>query len=141
MLFTGLLEYKLPDLKNVEQIKEQLKKFKDDEGIRQMMKILPEAIGLPEKDRREVEGLLTTFLDKLLKHLNTKKPGKSGITNIVNQVFYKLLKTVESQEGVDCYFAGVKEILNKHFEGFFSRRLNVKSKEFIELEDWDPSKE
>ncbi len=113
----------------------------DDGGIHQMMEIMPEAISLPEKEQLEVEKSLKTFLEKLLKHLNTKKPGKSGITNIVNQIFYKLFKTVESQEGVDCYLTGVKEIIDKNFEGFFSNRLNVKSKEFIALENWEPSKE
>lgn len=140
MLFTGLLEYKLQDLKNADQIKKRLKKIMDDEGIHQMMVILPEAINLPGKEQMEVENLLKMFLEKLLKHLNTKKPNKSGITNVINQIFYKLLKKVESQEGIDCYFAGLKEIINKNFEDFFSNRLNVKSKEFIALEDWDPSK-
>ena len=110
----------------------------DDDGIHQMMKILPEAFNLPDKEQIGVEDLLKTFLEKVIKHLNTKKPSKSGITNIINQIFYKLLKTVKSQEGVDCYFSGVNEIINNNFEGAFSNRLNVKSKEFLDLEDCEP---
>ena len=139
MRFIGLLENKLQDLKNSEQIKERLKKFVAEDGIHQIMKLLPGVINLPEKEQIEIENSLKMFLEKLLKHLNTKKPSKSGITNIVNQIFYKLLKKVESQEGIDCYLTGVTEIINKNFEDFFFNRLNVKSKEFIALEDWNPS--
>lgn len=74
----------------------------------------------------------------MLKHLGSKKTNKSSIFNIVNLSFFKLQNRNMDEVGLKCFLSVVGEIINNNFQDAFSPRLNIKSKEFLDLEDCDP---
>lgn len=123
-------------MKNVSEIKEKLIVWRDNRQIDQLMEQLPEAVGLSQELKETIINAALIFIDKLIKHIATKRPSMSSISNLMLTYSLKLWKLDEKI--TKCFFAVVIHVINSNFQGAFSNRLNVKSKEFMDLEDWTP---
>ena len=125
-------------MKNIQEIKGKLAKPQDNNKIHQMVNSLPEIVLLDSELKKILSNSSIVFIKKLIKHLDSKSPGKSSITNVINLSFYKLKRDGINEEGLKGFLARVVEVINSTFEGAFSNRLTVKSKEFLDLEDCEP---
>ena len=122
-------------MKNIQEIKLKLAKFRNSEEIHQLLNTAPEAILLNKEVKEVLSNISKIFINKLIKHLDSKNPSKSSISNLILRSFQKLQQADMDDNERQCYFLLITKIINNTFEGAFSNRLNVKSQEFLDLED------
>lgn len=128
-------------MKNIHDIRQKLIDIRVKRKFATWLDEIPESKQLmPGIEEMLLEGI-DSILEKISNHLDTKKPSKSGITAIIERSFFKLQSKGIGYEGQHCLTEVLTRILNASIDGFFTKRLNVKSKEFMELPDWDPSQE
>jgi hypothetical protein len=125
-------------MKNIQEIQSKLSKFQNSNEIDQLLNAVPEATELKNDEKAILQNVLTVFIGKLMKHLASKKPTKSSISNLFNRSLYRLQHNGLRYEAQQCYCSVIEKIINENFNGAFSNRLNVKSKEFLNLEDCEP---
>ena len=125
-------------MKNIPIIKVRLTKFRDSNKINEILNTLPAEVVLDNKLKKILSDSAIVFINKLLKHLDSKRPSKSSITNLIYMCVNKLQHKGIAQNGLNCFLVIVTEIINSTFQDAFSTRLNVKSKEFLDLEDCEP---
>jgi hypothetical protein len=125
-------------MKNISEIKEKLIVWRDSGQIDHLIKKLPEAAGFSEGHKETTKNASLMFINKLIKHLDSKRPGKSSISDLIMRSFNKLWNAGGDDKIRSCFIAVVRETINNNFHGAFSGRLNVKSQEFMDLEDCEP---
>ncbi len=126
-------------MKNILEIQARLAKIRDKKVINEGFNDVPEQGKLTKEEKEILYKEIILFLDKLIKHLNSKNPTRSSISNLFSRTFYKLQHAGIKDNSLKCFADMVTKIINNTFEGAFSNRPNVKSQEFINLEDWRPS--
>ncbi|MEK7225580.1 MAG: hypothetical protein AAB221_07845 [Bacteroidota bacterium] len=135
MRFTGRWGYELK-MKNISEIKERLIVWRDSGRIEKLVEQLSEESELNEKLKVIVKNASLLFINKLIKHLDSKRPGKASISDLLLKSFYKLGEA--DNKLAKCFLAVAVEGINNNFQDAFLDRLNVKSKEFLDLEDCGP---
>ena len=125
-------------MKNIVEIKTRLAKFRDSNEIQQFLQMAPETILLNNEAKKILSNKSIVFINKLIKHLDSKRPSKSSVSNLIIRSFQKLQQITINEEAWKCYLMLITIIINNNFGGAFSNCLNVKSKEFLDLEDCEP---
>jgi hypothetical protein len=123
-------------MKNIAEIKQGLIVFRDTKKIDFL---LPEAV--EKRTKEEIAEASVVFINKLIKHLDSKNPSKSTISGLIMKSFIKLQHAGANEDFLKYFSEVASGIISHNFEGAFPSRLNVKSKEFFDLEDWGPSRE
>ena len=126
-------------MKNAQEVKNKLAKFQEGNRIKMLLDKFPGIKKIAIAERETIFNVSLLFVNKLIKHLNSKTVSKGTVSNVIIGSWRNLQNFGVGSEGLDCFGKIAAEIVNVSFEGAFSNRLNVKSQEFMDLPDWDPS--
>ncbi len=137
MRYTGHWGFEII-MNNIPEIQTKLARLRDSNEIQQMLDTTPKTLLLKEDIKATLSNACFALINKLIKHLDSKRPNKSSITNVIFIFVQKLQNTGIAENGLNYFLVMVTEIINSTFEGAFSNRLNVKSQEFLDLEDCEP---
>ncbi|MCB9055314.1 MAG: hypothetical protein H6549_05575 [Chitinophagales bacterium] len=125
-------------MNNISDIKSKLILLKESNELLCMFNNLAEkSVPIPQKDSDILQDEIQGIVSKLIKHLDSKRPGKSSITGLIQRSFLRLQYKGVRFEFLELYIQIINRIMEV-FKGAFSERLNVKSREFMDLEDCDP---
>lgn len=128
-------------MKDAEVMKTKLKEVLKYRIYIEYFNQVPDSVEiLPEIRKLLIEGI-ETILIKIISQLDSKSVSKSTIITSLNRAIFKLQTKGIKYEGMICLSKVIERIFEESKPDFFKQRLNVKSKEFIELPDWDPNQE